>query len=110
MSRRRWVYTSGGEPLPEPIEVTDDFTGAERRAQVATEELTYGGVTATDGTPINTRKKHREYLASRGMAMASDYSPEYLQKRRDDVQRELGKDRKETIIRAYEMTAARKRK
>ncbi len=104
MSRRRYVYTCGGEPLPEPIEVSDDWAGTERRAQTPTEELVYGGVAATDGTPINTRKRHREYLASRGMAMASDYSPEYLQRRRDDMARTEGRERKQDIIQAYKST------
>lgn len=109
MSRRRYVYTQGGVPLPEPIEVSDDWSGAERRAQVPTEELIYGGVAATDGTPINTRKRHRDYLAARGMAMASDYSPEYLAKAKAETQRKFDAGRQEAIVRAWDMTA-RKRK
>jgi hypothetical protein len=105
MTRRRYVYTDGGVPLPEPIEVSEDWTNAERRAPAATEELVYGGAQATDGTPINTRKRHREYLASKGLAMASDYSPEYLARAKAEKQRNF----KEAIARAYDMTL-RKRK
>lgn len=88
--RGRTVYTSGGEPLPEPIEVGDDWSGDAGRAQTVTEELVYGGIKATDGTPINSRKKHREYLNQNGLAMASDYSEAYQE-------REAGRrDREET--------------
>lgn len=79
MSRKRWVYTQGGEPLPEPIEVTEDFTGAERRAQTVTEELVHGGARATDGTDISSRKKRREYMARTGVADASDFKNHWAQ-------------------------------
>lgn len=70
--RGRFVYRDG-----QAINVDEDWTDAERRAQTATEELIYSGVKATDGTPINTRRRHREYLKQNGLCMASDYSPEY---------------------------------
>jgi hypothetical protein len=66
----------GGELVP----VDADWTDAELRAQYATEELTYGGARATDGTPINSRKRHREYLKSNGLTHASDFSPEYRER------------------------------
>lgn len=74
MSRRRWLYTLGGQALPAPVEVSDDYTGAERRAQTVTEEIVHGGTRATDGTDISTRKKRREYLKATGLADSSDFT------------------------------------
>ncbi len=89
--RGRTVYTSGGEPLPEPIEVGDDWSADAGRAQTTTEELVYGGVkTPGDGIDISSRKKHREYLKANGLAMASDYSPGFREREA------ARKDREET--------------
>lgn len=79
-TKGRTVYTSGGEPLPEPIEVGAEWSDAQSRAQTPTEELTYGGIKATDGTPINSKKKHREYLKQNGLAMAGDYSESFRER------------------------------
>lgn len=98
MSRRRWVYTNKGQPC-EPYEVGGDFTGAETRAQTATEELVYGGTLATDGTPINTRKRHREYLKQNGLAMAHDYSPAYQEREAARRERHEDKERREMVER-----------
>ena len=85
-SRGRFVYRDG-----QAVSVDEDWTDAERRAQTATEELTYGGArTPGDGVDISSRKKHREYLKANDLAMASDYSPSYME-------REAGRrDREET--------------
>lgn len=56
------------------VEVGAEWTDTERRAQTPTEELVYGGLRATDGTPINTRRRHREYMQANGLALASDYT------------------------------------
>lgn len=98
-ARGRTVYTSGGEPLPEPIEVGDDWTDAERRAQTATEELTYGGARATDGTPINSRKKHREYLKRNGLTHASDFSPQYTENVKANQERETAREIRQIVDR-----------
>jgi hypothetical protein len=71
MSRRRYRWDDEAQAL---VEIDADYTGAERRAQTSTEELTYGGMRATDGTPINTKRRHREYLKAVGGAMASDFT------------------------------------
>lgn len=111
MSRRRWVYTQGGEPLPAPIEVTEEWTNATPRAQTSTEELVYGNAIATDGTPINTRHRHREYLKANGLAMASDFKetlPRAEQRRRDIAtvggDQAMRRERREQVGRAaYEL-------
>jgi O-methyltransferase involved in polyketide biosynthesis len=72
MARYRWnTETKALEEVPA------GWTGADPRAQVATEELVYGGTLATDGTRIDTRKRHRDYLKSNGLAMASDFSGQW---------------------------------
>jgi hypothetical protein len=79
--RGRTVYTSGGEPLPEPIEVGDDWSADAGRAQTVTEELVYSGArTPGDNIDISSRKKHREYLKQNGLAMASDYPASYMER------------------------------
>ena len=34
----------------------------------------YDGMAATDGTPIDSRTKHREYMKSKGLAMTGDFT------------------------------------
>jgi hypothetical protein len=95
----RIVYTRGGEPLPEPIAVGEEWDGGEGRALTTTEELVYGNAKATDGTPINTRKRHREYLKQNGLAMAADYSKEYQEKEAARRERHEDRERRETVER-----------
>lgn len=91
--RGRTVYTSGGQPLPEPVEIDADWTGAEKRAQTPTEELAYGKLgRTTDGVDVSSRRKHREYLKATGFTVASDFSPEY--QAREAASRERAEDRR----------------
>lgn len=82
MPRQRFVYRTNPDTGEcESFEVGADFTGAERRAPVATEELTYGGMAAPgDGTPIDSRRKFREYCKEKGVTHASDYSASHWEK------------------------------
>lgn len=68
--KRRWVYTEGGRPC-EPYEVEVDAP-LPPRVEIATGNF-YEGARATDGTPIDTRKRHREYMKREGVAMADDF-------------------------------------
>jgi hypothetical protein len=77
-----------------------DFTGAESRALTPTEELTYSNARATDGTPINTKRRHREYLKQNGLAMAADYSPQYQEREAARRERHEDKERREIVERA----------
>lgn len=70
MSRRRYRWSTEENRL---VEIGEDFDDAPRRAQTPTEELTYGGLRATDGADISSRKKHREYMKHHGVALASDF-------------------------------------
>jgi hypothetical protein len=72
MTRRRFLYTSGGRPLPEPIEVTDDWADVSR----STGDLgkfEYDNLRATDGADISSRTKRREYMKQKGITDASDF-------------------------------------
>lgn len=80
----RYLYTQDGQPLPEPIRVDEDWSNKSPRAQTATEELVYGNLTTLDGTPINSRKKRREYMKARGLADADDFSDSW----RESLKRE----------------------
>lgn len=98
--RYRWDIEKQGL-----VEMADDWTGAERRSQTPTEELIYGGAVATDGTPINSRKKHREYKARHGLADADDFKGQWA---RQAEQRERAKQgdidhkaRREALGRAF---------
>lgn len=108
--RQRWVYTEGGQPLDEPYEVGSDWTGAERRAQTATEELVYGKVgNVAAGYTIDSRRKFKEYMRREGVAHASDYSAEHYAKKQSERQQARtpgsgydGARRKEAIHRAVQ--------
>ncbi len=84
MTRRRYRYNPETKAVEE---IGADWTDAEKRAPVPTEELVYGGLgTATDGTPIDSRRKHRDYMKANGLGLVSDYTQQNAkaeQKRQD---------------------------
>lgn len=77
MTRRRWVYTEGGRPLPEPYEATEDEQPVVR-VEIAAGAL-YDGQRALDGTDVSTRRRFNEYLRTRGLAMADDFKGQWQQ-------------------------------
>lgn len=93
--RGRFIYRDG-----QAINVDEGWTDAEQRAQTGTEELTYGGVRATDGTPINSRKKHAEYLKQNGLCMAGDFSDGWRENHRSSEDRKETKQIREIVDRA----------
>lgn len=108
--KRRYRYSLETKQM---VEVGAEWTDAERRAQTPTEELTYGHLTATDGTPLDTRRKHREYLEHHGLALADDYKEtwEKASQRRKDFYagRHAHEGLKEAIGRAVEQVRSRKK-
>jgi len=105
MSRRRWVYTDGGRPLSEPIEVSEDYVGEVRDGHRRSEEEIYGKITATDGTDLSTRKRHRDYMKANGLALADDYKNTWAkaEQRRQEYARGntgQGKQIREAVARA----------
>lgn len=114
MSRRRWVYTEGGKPLPEPVEVTQDWRDPGIAAPLRSDAEVYGSVTpSTDGTDISSRTKHRAYMQRNGLALASDYTEAHA-KAREERAKALSGDsdtraRREDVARAlYTNTRGRK--
>lgn len=90
MSRKRWIYTEGGRPLPEPIEVSEDWKDPGIAAPLRSEAEVYGNVTpATDGTPLDSRTKHRNYMKRNNLTMAEDFTGtwEKASKEREAFQR-----------------------
>jgi hypothetical protein len=94
--RGRFVYRDG-----QMVNVDPDWTDAERRAQTATEELVHGKTQTTDGVDISSRKKRREYMAALGVTDSSDYSPEWVERRKADTKKEQAVQRKTDIVDSY---------
>lgn len=103
MSRRRWVYTQGGRPLPEPIEVTADWSDAPQVHAPVT-DLYMDGARATDGTDIGSRAKRRAYMKANNLADSDDFKEAWAKaaKEREEAFREGPKDptRREDVARA----------
>lgn len=72
MSRKRWVYTQGGEPLPQPIEVSDDWKNITPRTGDGL-KFVFDNLRATDGADISSYSKHQRYMQERGLALQSDF-------------------------------------
>lgn len=51
----------------------------------------YDGLAATDGTPINSRTKHRQYMKEKGLAMVDDFKQTWREAARDRELARLGK-------------------
>lgn len=115
--RRRWLYTSGGNPLPGPVEVSEDFTGREAptNAGIMTDRW-MEGTKAPDGTDIGSRWKRREYMTRAGVADAGDYTQHWqkaAERKAEYVQGRSAPDKelRETVGRAaYELKHQRGRK
>lgn len=74
MTRKRYIYTQGGMPLPEPIEVGEDWRNPGHGASLKSEEEIYGSLSqATDGTRLDTRRRHREYMKQNNLTIADDF-------------------------------------
>ena len=101
MTRRRYVFRRNPETGElHAVEVTDDWTDAERRAPTPTEALTYSNLQATDGTPIDSRRKHAEYMKRNNLALSSDFSEQTRQRDKVVAEQQESRERRETIGRA----------
>lgn len=68
MTRRRYRYNEATKELEE----IDLETPIAPRVELQTGSH-YDGLRATDGTPIDTRQRHREYMRRNGVAVADDF-------------------------------------
>jgi hypothetical protein len=72
MSRSRTYFTWNGYPC-EPFTVKDgEEPPVPARLQINTDSH-YAGLRATDGTPIDSRTKHRAYMKANNLALADDF-------------------------------------
>lgn len=96
MSRRRFLYTQGGVPLPEPVEVTPEHQTYDARQPVFTDRYMEGVRSPIDGADIGSRAKRREYMKARGLVDADDYKGQWQKdaERRQEFRR-TGEDRKD---------------
>ena len=103
MPRRRWIQNPN--PPHELIEVTDDFVlpPARNGDRALWGDRHYDGLTASDGTDISTRTKHREYMRERGLTTADDFKGEWevaARARADFYLHGADKHRKDDVSRA----------
>lgn len=68
MSRRRYRWDEEAKQL---VEVGDDWRPTPR-VELQT-GAHYEGLRATDGTPIDTRQRHAEYMKRNNLALAADF-------------------------------------
>ena len=61
---------TGSDQMDRKLSVVPGMSGL---ANALAGDRHYDGMAATDGTPINSRTKHREYMKSRGLAMTQDF-------------------------------------
>lgn len=67
-------YVQRREPPYDLIEVSEDYVPPPMAAHNALAgDRHYDGLRATDGTPIDSRSKHRAYMQQHGLTTADDY-------------------------------------
>jgi hypothetical protein len=104
--RGRYVYTQGGKPLPEPVQVEPDWSDPAIATGHKSEAEIYGNLRATDGTPIDSRTKRREYMRANNVTDASDFSNDYWSKAEKERKRAASGEadreaRRETVARSF---------
>lgn len=79
MTRRTFVYVNGVgyergvDAIPEnPLEGT-----SQKGVGMLWGDRHYDGMRATDGTPIDSRSKHRAYMRDNGLTTADDYKGQW---------------------------------
>lgn len=84
MSRKRWVYTEGGRPLPEPVEVTEDWRNSSGPSKRSEAEV-YGKLVTAEGVDVSSRRRYREHCQLARVTHYSDFKGEWQQaaKRRE---------------------------
>ena len=77
--KHRYVYQTNSDGTVEAIEVTSDYVGQRRDGGHRSEEEMYGHVTATDGTDLSTRRRHREYMKENNLTVMDDFRGQWAQ-------------------------------
>lgn len=100
--RRRFV--ANPNPPYGWIEVFEDIVP--KRDDLLYGDKLYEGLTATDGTDISSRTKHREYMKKHGLTTMDDFQDYWAKEaiRRAEYYTKGGSVRKKDIVRAiYEL-------
>lgn len=71
MGRRRFIYDQETREL---VEVSLDYEPTRDAVSRVVNDRHYDGLRATDGTPIDTRAKHREYMRRNGLTTIDDFT------------------------------------
>lgn len=104
MTRRRYRFNEETQALEE----IDLETPLAPRVELQTGNH-YDGLRATDGTPIDTARRHREYMKANGLAVTSDFTNTRVEapKRRAAEQK---RERRETLGRVTHQLENRSRR
>lgn len=89
------VYTAPGyEPPVCHAPMERFFTAADptRALDLLTSDAIYDGLTASDGTDISTRAKHREYMRRNNLTTVDDFAQSWKQAARERDERMAGVD------------------
>jgi hypothetical protein len=87
-----------------PMDRFFQVTGGAAVANALAGDRHYDGLTATDGTDISTRAKHRAYMKAKGLTTIDDYASTWKKDAAERSQRMEGQDpsRVRDIAQAYE--------
>lgn len=111
-ARRRWVYTQGGQSLPEPIEVSDEWSDVPKRTGDGL-KFEFDNMRATDGADISSYTKHKRYMKERGLALLGDFKETGEKARRGRERcfspQHQSRERRETMGRALHQMRQRRR-
>lgn len=102
MARRRYIQNSETGEL---VEVALDYQAPPKNADhVLWNDRAYDGLQATDGTAINSRSRHREYMKAHNLTLMDDFKGTWQKSReqRDAYFKEGkgGATRREDVARA----------
>ena len=100
--RKKWIQKKQPDGTSKLVEVDPFNYRPKLRSCDLTDRLIseshYEGVRATDGTPIDTRARHKRYMEEHGVCHAGDYSPEFYKQRREEMARVEKQDRLKVVI------------
>lgn len=106
MTRKRYIWD---DELKELVEITPDYQAPGKKGALnhmggLWGDRHYDGLRATDGADISSRKKHREYMRSKGLTTADDFKGEWdrAKKAREHYMQHGGSIRKQDIRAAIE--------
>lgn len=113
MARRRWIYIDGEAVEITPETVLPDRASTQSHDGLLWNDRHYTNLRATDGTPIDSRTKHREYMKQHNLTTMDDYKDTWAraEKQRDAYRTEGkgGATRREDIARAISQLEQRRR-